>query len=55
MQIQEPVTVELGQIYRYTYSGVKRKLVEVPETFQYVPLIDNLEWVLQNKDIYQEV
>ena len=24
-------------------------------TFQYIPFIDNLEWMLQNRDLYKEV
>ena len=45
----------LGTTYQYQRSGAKRRLVEKEETFQYVPLIDNLKWLLQNKDIYNEV
>lgn len=37
--IQEPVTVELGTMYRYKWSGAKHSLVEKSETFQYVPLM----------------
>ncbi len=53
--VQEPVTVELGTSYQYKKKGAKRVLVEKPDTFQYVPLIDNLQWILQNTDVYQEV
>ena len=53
--IQEPVTIELGTTYEYRRSRGKRRLFEVSETFQYVPLIENLQWLLQNKDIYNEV
>ena len=52
---QEPVCVELGTTYRYKRSGAKRSLVEKSENFYYVPLIDNLEWILQNKEVYDEV
>ena len=34
---------------------MKRSLVEKRDTFQYVPLIKNLEWFLNNKGIYNEV
>ena len=47
--------MELGTTYQYKRSGAKRLLIEKPDTFQYVPLIDNLQWLLQNKDVYQEV
>lgn len=53
--MQEPVTVELGSTYHYKRSGAKRSLLEKSESFQYVPLIENLEWLLQNTDVYQEV
>lgn len=53
--MQEPVTITLGTEYCYKQSGAKRYLTERSETFQYVPLIDNLEWVLQNRDVYHEV
>ena len=47
--------MELGTTYQYKRSGAKRLLIEKPDTFQYVPLIDNLQWVLQNKDVYREM
>lgn len=47
--------MELGTSYQYRRSGVKRSLVEKKDTFQYVPFIKNLEWILQNKDVYNEV
>lgn len=53
--MQEPVTITLGTEYCYKQSGAKRYLTERSETFQYVPLIANLEWVLQNRDVYHEV
>ena len=52
---QEPVACELGTSFRYQQMGTKRRLVEVTETFQYVPLLPNLEKLLNNKDIFQEV
>ena len=53
--MQEPITIELGTTYQYKRSGAKRSLVEKSESFQYVPLIDNLEWLLQNKEVFHEV
>ena len=55
ISLQEPITVELGSTYCYKRSGAKRSLVEKSESFQYIPLIENLQWVLQNKEVYQEV
>ena len=53
--MQEPVTITLGTEYHYRASGTKRRLVEKCETFQYVPFLKNLEWMLQNPDICHEV
>ena len=55
LSIQDPVTVELGTHYQYKRSGAKRSLVEKKDTFQYIPLIQNLEWLLQHGDIYKQV
>lgn len=52
---QEPVACELGTSFRYQQTGVKRRLVEVRETCQYIPLMQNLEKLLNNQDVYQEV
>ena len=49
------MTVELGSLYCYQRSGTKSRLIEKKETFQYIPLIENLQCVLQNKEIYSEV
>lgn len=49
------MTIQLGSSYGYQKRGAKRQLVESQDTFQYVPLIQNLEWILQNKDLYDEV
>ena len=47
--------MELGTSFSYVASGVKRRLVEKSDTFQYIPLLENLEWLLQNRHIYDEV
>ena len=52
---QEPVACELGTSFKYQQTGIKRRLVEVKETFQYIPLMQNLEKLLNNQDVYQEV
>jgi len=55
MILQESVTCELGSVYKYRKCGSKRQLTEVKDTFQYVPLIDNLQHLLENKDVFDEV
>lgn len=45
----------LGTSFRYTKSGRNRKLVEVNDTYQYVPLLKNLQWILNNPEIHNEV
>ena len=47
--------MQLGSSYIYKNSGQKRRLVEQQDTFQYIPLLQNLEWVLQNEDVYKKV
>ena len=49
------MTVKLGSEYINQKQGAKRYLTEKFHTFQYIPLIDNLEWMLQNKDLHDEV
>ena len=45
----------LGSTNKYKKCGAKRQPVESVDTCQYVPLLENLEWLLQNKDFYNEV
>ena len=52
---QEPETIRLGSSLRYQQSGSSRRLVEVTDTFQYVPLIPNLKHFLSNPDVFKEV
>jgi len=49
------VTIELGSSYCYQMSGMKTGLIERKDTFQYIPLIENLQAILQNKEVYTEV
>ena len=53
--LQEPETIELGKTYCWQKSGNRNKLVEKKDTFQYVPLLDSLASLMQNKDVYNEV
>ena len=55
MYIQLPVTVKLGSSYHYKTTGAKRSLVEKMESFQYVPFLENLEWLLLHREISNEV
>ena len=55
MHGQEPVTVELGSCIEPTFTGPKRRLQNRADTFQYVPLLQGLRALLQNKDIFDEV
>ena len=49
------MTIELGSSYCYQRSGTKTRLIERKDTFQYIPLIENLQAILQNKEVYTEV
>jgi hypothetical protein len=51
----EPITVELGRTYKYQQCGSTQKLVEVKDTFQYVPLLKNLEILFSNKQVFEEI
>ena len=35
--------------------GAKHKLGEKHDTYQYVPLVENLRWVLQSRDFFNVV
>ena len=49
------IQINLGTSFHYKASGSKRSLVEKADSFQYVPLMQNLEWILQNKEVCDEV
>ena len=49
------MTIKLGISFRYQQTGSTRQLVEFDETFQYIPLMENLERLLNNADVLQEV
>lgn len=51
----EPVSIELGSSYSYQKSGTTTRLIEKKDTFQYIPLIDNLRCIMQNKEICTEL
>ena len=45
----------LGTSLKYQQSGSTRRLVEHQDTFQYVPLTENLEKFLSNPEVLTEV
>lgn len=53
--MQEPKTISLGTTLRYKGVGSTRQLVDVEESFEYVPLIENLEALLNNVEVLKEV
>lgn len=52
---QEPVTIKLGTHLECVRTGSKRRLAEVNDTFQYVPLLQGLQALLGHSDIRDEV
>lgn len=51
---QEPVTIKLGKRMEYVNTGSKRRLCEVEDTFQYVPLLEGLKSLLAHAEIRDE-
>ncbi len=51
---KEPVTVELGITQRYRQRGFTSTLVDQPENFQYVPLIEGLNAMFDNEEFLDE-
>lgn len=49
---QEPV---IGKRMEYVNTGSKRRLCEVEDTFQYVPLLEGLKSLLAHAEIRDEV
>lgn len=52
---QEPVTIELGSELVTVCTGNKRRLSDKKRTFQYVPLLEGLQLLLNNREIFDEV
>lgn len=51
----EPTTVVLGTSLRYQLIESSRQLVDTQDTFQYVPLLENLQAFLSNFEVLKEV
>ena len=49
------MTIKLGMRLEYTHTGSKRRLSEINDTFQYVPILESLRSLLSHVDIYDEV
>ena len=49
------MTIVLGSERVCTHTGAKRRLSEVKDTFQYVPLLESLQSLLRNSEILDEV
>ena len=49
------MTVELGSTMEVVHVGAKRRLRECKDTFQYVPLLQGLQALLQSQEILDEV
>ena len=47
--------VKLGTRTEYVNTGSKRRLCEVEDTFQYIPLLQGLKSLLAHDDIRDEV
>ena len=52
---QEPQAITLGTEVVHKGIGAKRRRVEEKEKMVYIPLLDTLEAVLQNKNVVSEV
>ncbi len=55
VSFKEPVTVELGRTQRYRQRGFTSTLVDQPENFQYIPLIEGLNALFDNEEFVDEV
>ena len=55
ISMQEPVTIELGERHVWKGSGSSRKLVTKHDTFIYIPVLQTLQTLLNNKAIMSEV
>ena len=52
---KEPRENTFGTRYQWKTVHGKRKLVEIKDTFQYIPLLDVLQAMLNNDSIFKEV
>lgn len=52
---QDPVAIVLGTDYKMKGCGSKRRLVEVRNEMQYIPMLDTLQRLLNCNAIQQQV
>lgn len=55
MYTQEPLRITLGEKRVWKGSGQKRRCVVKEDTFMYVPILQTLAILLQNKDLRSQV
>ena len=56
MHMQEPVEIKVGDpYYDSVFTGVKRRLIEKQDTYQYVPLLSSLRSLLSDPTIMDQV
>ena len=56
MHIQEPQEVKVGETYHeYIFTGVKRRLIEKQDFYQYVPLLSCLHSLLSDSSVVDEI
>ena len=54
--MQEPQTIKIGEPYHVPqFSGVKRRLIERYDTFQYVPLLQSLYTLLGDSTVISQI
>lgn len=55
LSMQEPQAITLGSVLIEKGVGARRRTAEEPEKMVYIPLLETLEAVLQNRNIITEV
>jgi len=53
--LQEPKKIKLGTRRIFRGHGRRRRLTEITETLVYVPLLQTLQSLLKDEEIYTEV
>ena len=53
---QEPTTIKVGEPYHISqFTGAKRRLVEVYDSYQYVPLLESLRILLSDPTVIEQI
>ena len=51
-----PEEIKIGEPYHHSIgTGVKRRLVEVQDSYQYVPLLTSLQALLSDSSVLEEI